>query len=154
MDKIKKQIRQKLIANVISETLAQSGHLIFREAWCTQERVLRKGAISAHKGEKILIPLNMRDGCILAIGKGNPEWNESAPHGAGRLMSRAAAKNTLDMNAYAEAMSGIYTTSVNRATLDEAPMAYKPKEAIINALAETADIQEILKPVYNFKASE
>ena len=120
----------------------------------TQERVLRKGAISAHKGEKILIPLNMRDGCILAIGKGNPEWNESAPHGAGRLMSRAAAKNTLDMNAYAEAMSGIYTTSVNRATLDEAPMAYKPKEAIINALAETADIQEILKPVYNFKASE
>ena len=120
----------------------------------TQERVLRKGAISAHKGEKILIPLNMRDGCILAIGKGNPEWNESAPHGAGRLMSRAEARNTLDMHTYEDAMTGIYTTSVNRATLDEAPMAYKPKEAIIRALAETADIQEILKPVYNFKAAE
>ena len=116
--------------------------------------MLRKGAISAHKGEKILIPLNMRDGCILAIGKGNPEWNESAPHGAGRLMSRAEARNTLDMHTYEDAMTGIYTTSVNRATLDEAPMAYKPKEAIIRALAETADIQEILKPVYNFKAAE
>ena len=120
----------------------------------TEEMILRKGAISAHRGEKILIPLNMRDGCILAIGKGNPEWNESAPHGAGRLMSRAAAMNTLDMGAYREAMNGIYTTSVNRETLDEAPMAYKPKEAIINAIAPTAEILEILKPVYNFKASE
>ena len=120
----------------------------------TDEMILRKGAIAAHAGEKILIPINMRDGSVLAIGRGNPEWNYSAPHGAGRLMSRTAAKNTLSMEEYQESMKGIYTTSVNEKTLDEAPMAYKALEDIIDVIRDSVDIVEILKPVYNFKAAE
>ncbi len=118
------------------------------------EMVLRKGAISAHKGEKIIIPVNMKDGCIIAVGKGNPEWNESAPHGAGRLMSRSAAKAKISMNDYISSMEGIYTTTVNTATLDEAPMAYKPLEAILNTISDTAEVIEVMKPIYNFKAGE
>ena len=120
----------------------------------TDEMILRKGAIAAHKGEKILIPINMRDGVVLATGKGNPEWNYSAPHGAGRLMSRSKAKETLDMEAYKAAMEGIYTTSVNEKTLDEAPMAYKSLEYIIDVIKDSVDIIDIMKPVYNFKASD
>ena len=120
----------------------------------TDEMILRKGAIAAHKGEKILIPINMRDGVVLATGKGNPEWNYSAPHGAGRLMSRSKAKETLDMAAYVEAMKGIYTTSVNEQTIDEAPMAYKSLEDIIDVIKESVDVIDIMKPVYNFKASD
>ncbi|NCB93999.1 MAG: RNA-splicing ligase RtcB [Clostridia bacterium] len=120
----------------------------------TDEMILRKGAIAAHKGEKVLIPINMRDGSVLAIGKGNPEWNYSAPHGAGRIMSRTTAKNTLDMNEYRNAMEGIYTTSVNEATIDEAPMAYKSLDDIIDVIRESVDVIEVLKPIYNFKASE
>ncbi len=120
----------------------------------TQERILRKGAIAAHEGEKVLIPINMRDGSVLAVGKGNPEWNWSAPHGAGRVMSRTAARNTLSMEEYREAMAGIYTTSVNEQTLDEAPMAYKSLDAIIDVIGDTVDILEVLKPIYNFKASD
>ena len=120
----------------------------------TDEMILRKGAIAAHKGEKILIPINMRDGVVLATGKGNPEWNYSAPHGAGRLMSRSKAKETLDMEAYKAAMEGIYTTSVNEKTLDEAPMAYKSLEDIIDVIKDSVDIIDIMKPVYNFKASD
>ena len=120
----------------------------------TDEMILRKGAIAAHEGEKILIPINMRDGVVLATGKGNPEWNYSAPHGAGRLMSRSKAKETLDMEAYTEAMKGIYTTSVNEHTLDEAPMAYKSLEDIIDVIKDAVDIIDIMKPVYNFKASD
>ena len=116
--------------------------------------ILRKGAIAAHKGEKILIPINMRDGVVLATGKGNPEWNYSAPHGAGRLMSRLKAKETLDMETYQAAMEGIYTTSVNEKTLDEAPMAYKSLEDIIDVIKDSVDIIDIMKPVYNFKASD
>ncbi len=118
------------------------------------EMVLRKGAISAHKGEKIIIPVNMKDGCIIAVGKGNPEWNESAPHGAGRLMSRSAAKAQISMKDYISSMEGIYTTTVNTSTLDEAPMAYKPIEAILNAISDTAEVLEVMKPIYNFKAGE
>ena len=118
----------------------------------TKEMILRKGAIAAHEGEKVLIPINMRDGSVLAIGKGNHEWNFSAPHGAGRLMSRSVAKNTLSMKDYVEAMEGIYTTSVNETTLDEAPMAYKSLEDIIDVIAESVDIIDIMKPIYNFKA--
>ena len=118
----------------------------------TGERILRKGAIAAHKGEKVLIPINMRDGSVLAIGKGNPEWNYSAPHGAGRIMSRAKAKQTLDMEAYRKAMEGVYTTSVSSGTLDEAPMAYKSLEDIIDVIRESVDVVEVMKPVYNFKA--
>lgn len=120
----------------------------------TDEMILRKGAIAAHEGEKVLIPINMRDGSILAIGKGNPEWNYSAPHGAGRVMSRTQAKNNLSMAEYRKAMEGIFTTSVNEGTLDEAPMAYKSLEDIIDVVAESVDIVEVMKPIYNFKAPE
>lgn len=120
----------------------------------TEEKILRKGAIAAHKGEKVLIPINMRDGSVIAFGRGNPEWNFSAPHGAGRIMSRTKAKETLDMEAYRKAMDGIYTTSVNEATLDEAPMAYKSLEDIVEVIRDAVDIVEIMKPVYNFKASD
>ncbi|MDD6932311.1 MAG: RtcB family protein, partial [Eubacteriales bacterium] len=120
----------------------------------TQEMILRKGAIAAHKGEKVLIPINMRDGSVLAIGRGNPDWNYSAPHGAGRLMSRNTARQTLDMAAYENAMQGIYTTSVNPATLDEAPMAYKSLEDIIGVIQDSVDVVDVMKPVYNFKAAD
>ena len=116
------------------------------------EMILRKGAIAAHEGEKVLIPVNMRDGSILAVGRGNPEWNYSAPHGAGRLMSRSAAKTGLSMEEYRKAMEGIYTTSVNEDTLDEAPMAYKSLEDIIVPICESVDVIEVIKPIYNFKA--
>ena len=119
----------------------------------TNEMILRKGAIAAHAGEKVLIPINMRDGSVLAVGKGNPEWNFSAPHGAGRIMSRSKAKEALDLEAYKAAMSGIYTTSVNEKTIDEAPMAYKSINDIIDVIRESVDIVDIMKPVYNFKAS-
>lgn len=119
----------------------------------TEEMILRKGAIAAHKGEKVLIPINMRDGSVLAIGRGNPEWNFSAPHGAGRLMSRGAAREALSMQAYEESMKGVYTTSVNPSTLDEAPMAYKSLEDIIGVIRDSVDVIDIMKPIYNFKAS-
>ena len=120
----------------------------------TEERILRKGSISAKAGELVLIPINMRDGSILAYGKGNPEWNYSAPHGAGRLMSRTKAKSTLDIDEYKKSMERIYTTSVNAFTLDEAPMAYKSIDDIIEDVGEAVDIIEVIKPVYNFKASD
>ena len=120
----------------------------------TKEMILRKGSIAAHDGELVLIPINMRDGSVLARGKGNPEWNYSAPHGAGRLMSRTKARETLDLEAYRKTMEGIYTTSVNEATIDEAPMAYKSLKDIIDVVRESVDVIEILKPIYNFKASE
>lgn len=119
-----------------------------------EEMILRKGAIAAHKGQKVLIPINMRDGSVLAVGKGNPEWNHSAPHGAGRLMSRRKAKETLSMEDYKSKMEGIYTTSVNEATLDEAPMAYKSWENIEGMIKETVDVIERMKPIYNFKAAD
>lgn len=120
----------------------------------TGEMILRKGAIAAHKGEKVLIPINMRDGSILAIGKGNPEWNFSAPHGAGRIMSRTKAKNSLSLDEYRQEMAGVYTTSVNESTLDEAPMAYKSLADIIDVIRDCVDVIEVMKPVYNFKASD
>jgi RNA-splicing ligase RtcB len=116
--------------------------------------ILRKGAIAAHAGEKVLIPINMRDGSVLAVGKGNAEWNYSAPHGAGRIMSRRAAKEQLNLEEYRETMKGIYTTSVNESTLDEAPMAYKSLEDIIDVIRESVDIIDVMKPIYNFKASD
>ena len=120
----------------------------------TEEMILRKGAIAAHKGEKVLIPINMRDGSVLAVGRGNPEWNCSAPHGAGRLMSRTQAKKSLSLEEYSKTMEGIYTTSVSMDTLDEAPMAYKSLEDIIDVIRDSVDVIDILKPIYNFKASE
>ena len=120
----------------------------------TDEMILRKGAIAAHKGEKVLIPINMRDGSVLAVGKGNPEWNYSAPHGAGRIMSRTKAKNELSLDQYKEEMAGVYTTSVNENTLDEAPMAYKSLEDIIDVIRESVDVIDVMKPIYNYKASD
>ncbi|MCF0134393.1 MAG: RtcB family protein [Blautia sp.] len=120
----------------------------------TNEMILRKGAIAAHDGEKVLIPINMRDGSVLAVGKGNPEWNYSAPHGAGRIMSRTKAKYELSLDEYKETMKGIYSTSINENTLDEAPMAYKSLADIIDVIRDSVDVIDIMKPVYNFKASE
>ena len=118
----------------------------------TGELIIRKGAIAAHSGEKVLIPINMRDGSVLAVGKGNADWNFSAPHGAGRIMSRGQAKERLSMDDYQNSMAGIYTTSVNANTLDESPQAYKSLDDIIDVIGDTVDIVEVMKPVYNFKA--
>ena len=115
------------------------------------EMILRKGAIRARKGEKVLIPMNMRDGSIIGIGKGNREWNYSAPHGAGRILSRQQAKKMLDIEEYKKSMEGIYSTSISLDTLDEAPQAYKKVEDILDVIKETVDIIEVLKPVYNYK---
>lgn len=120
----------------------------------TDEMILRKGAIAAHEGEKVLIPINMRDGSVIAVGRGCKDWNYSAPHGAGRIMSRSKAKDSLSMDEYKETMKGIYTTSVNESTLDEAPMAYKSLEDIIDVIRDSVDIIEVMKPVFNFKASD
>ena len=120
----------------------------------TNEMILRKGAIAAHNGEKVLIPINMRDGSVLAVGKGNPEWNFSAPHGAGRVMSRTKAFKELTMEEYKKTMEGVYTTSVNENTLDEAPMAYKSLDDIIDVIKESVDVVDVMKPIYNFKASD
>jgi len=116
--------------------------------------ILRKGAISAQKGEKVLIPMNMRDGSLICMGKGNKDWNYSAPHGAGRMMSRRQAKKSLSLEKFRKTMEGIYTTTVNRSTLDECPLAYKPMDEIIENIKDTVEIIDIIKPVYNFKASE
>lgn len=116
--------------------------------------IVRKGAISAKAGEKVLIPINMRDGCILGIGKGNEDWNYSAPHGAGRTMSRSKAKESILLEEYQKAMDGIFTTSVNTSTIDESPMAYKTMDEIIGHIKDTVEIVDIIKPIYNFKANE
>ena len=116
--------------------------------------ILRKGAVSAKAGERILIPINMRDGSLICTGKGNPDWNFSAPHGAGRLMSRSAAKSSITLSQFKESMEGIYSTTVNKSTVDESPFAYKPMEEIIENITDTAEIVKIIKPVYNFKAAE
>ena len=119
-----------------------------------EDNVIRKGAISCKKDEKVLIPLNMADGSLICIGKGNEDWNNSAPHGAGRLLSRSEAKNLLNMSEYKEKMKGVFSTCISTDTLDESPMAYKNGEEIIKAIEPTATILDHLKPVYNFKAKE
>lgn len=116
--------------------------------------ILRKGAISAKKGEKVLIPMNMRDGSLICIGKGNRDWNYSAPHGAGRLMSRTKAREVISLDEFEKTMEGIYSTTVNKSTLDECALAYKPMEEIISNINDTVEIVDIIKPIYNFKAAE
>lgn len=148
--------REKM-AEIILERTGMTGGEAFHTVHNyidTGEMILRKGAIAAHKDEKVLIPINMRDGSVLAVGKGNPEWNDSAPHGAGRIMSRTKAKNELNLDKYKKEMAGVYTTSVNENTLDEAPMAYKSLEDIIDVIRESVDVIDVMKPIYNFKASE
>jgi RNA-splicing ligase RtcB len=118
------------------------------------QMILRKGAISACKGERVLIPMNMRDGSLICAGKGNEDWNYSAPHGTGRLLSRSDAKANITLKQYEQSMSGIFTSTVNKSTIDEAPQAYKPMDEIIANIGDTVDIIKIIKPVYNFKAAE
>lgn len=120
----------------------------------TENMILRKGSVSAQKGERLLIPINMRDGSLICSGRGNPEYNFSAPHGAGRLFSRSRAKESFSMDQYREEMKDIFTTSVNEGTLDECPMAYKPLADILPYLADTVEIELHIKPIYNFKAGE
>ena len=144
---------------LMAEEIVSRCGLPFRDAFHTvhnyidvDEMILRKGAIAAHAGELVLIPLNMRDGSVLARGRGNEEWNFSAPHGAGRVMSRSVAKETLSLDDYRAQMAGIYTTSVSEHTLDEAPGAYKSADDILGPISEAVDIVEVMKPIYNFKA--
>lgn len=120
----------------------------------TDSMILRKGAVSAENGERIIIPINMRDGSIIALGKGNPDWNYSAPHGAGRVLSRTKAKKQLELNAFRDTMKDVWSTSVGEDTLDEAPMAYKSMEEIMSQIGDTVEVVKIIKPVYNFKAAD
>lgn len=120
----------------------------------TEAMILRKGAVSAKAGEKLLIPINMRDGSLICVGKGNEDWNLSAPHGAGRLMSRAEAKRSFTVSEFEKQMAEVYTTSVNKSTLDECPMAYKNMQDILNNIGPTAKVVKIIRPIYNFKAGD
>ena len=120
----------------------------------TESKILRKGAVSAKENELLIIPINMRDGCLICRGKGSEDWNFTAPHGAGRLMKRSDAKETISLDEYKEAMKGIYSTSVNESTIDESPMAYRSIDDIIDVVDETVDIVDITTPVYNFKAGD
>lgn len=120
----------------------------------TEKKVLRKGAVSAAKGERLIIPINMRDGSLICRGKGNPEWNYTAPHGSGRVLNRAEAKSLIDIDEFRSVMEGIYSTSVNESTIDESPMAYRRIDDILSVLSPTAEVVERLVPVYNFKSSK
>ena len=154
--------RWSIVSIILNEYFNETGKLLkVKDAFTTlhnyvdvEHKIIRKGAVSAYKGEKLLIPLNMRDGSIIAIGKGNEDWNCSAPHGAGRKMSRSKAKEVLNIEDYQNSMKDIYTTSVVLETLDEAPMAYKSSEEILDLIKDTVDIIEVIKPVYNFKNKE
>ena len=119
-----------------------------------ESNIVRKGAIRARKDERVLIPVNMRDGCILGVGKGNDDWNQSAPHGAGRLMSRTKAREVLSLDEYQQTMRGVFSTSISADTIDEAPMAYKEMGEILECIRDTVEVERIIKPIYNFKASE
>lgn len=143
------------------QAILQNMHLTCIDAFSTihnyidtDAMILRKGSVSAKRGETLLIPINMRDGSLICVGKGNKDWNESAPHGAGRLMSRTDAKQTLTLEQFQQSMRGIYTTCVQQSTLDESPMAYKNMDEIVEQIAPTADIIQRIRPVYNFKAAE
>ena len=150
------RLNRQTIAKIIIETM--NLHIVdsfdtIHNYIDTDNMILRKGSISAQKGERVIIPMNMRDGSLICIGKGNPDWNYSAPHGAGRIMSRGKAKDNISLEEFQNVMDGIYSSSVCEATIDEAPQVYKPVEEIINNIEDTVDIIDIIKPVYNFKAS-
>ncbi len=148
-------IANQILTHLFGKSLADFPHFETIHNYIDLESgIIRKGAVSAKAGETLLIPINMRDGSLICRGKGNPEWNYSAPHGAGRLFSRGAARAQFSVEDYARQMEGIYTTSVNHETLDECPMAYKPMESIVRNIEPTAEIISIIRPVYNFKARE
>ena len=157
------KINRRMITGLIMDYLISQGYAELCEDdlqfesihnYISDDNIIRKGAISANAGEKCIIPLNMRDGSLICIGKGNEDWNCSAPHGAGRIMSRSQAFKSISLNDYANSMQGIYTECVNEETKDESPMVYKPKDEIIDNIRETVDIVNVIKPVYNFKAAE
>lgn len=143
---INPMLKDKLNLNNLEQFQTIHNYLNF------EDNIIRKGAVSANKGEKLIIPINMRDGSLICVGKGNKDWNNSAPHGAGRIMSRSKAKELVDINEYKNSMDGIYTTSVSESTIDEAPMVYKPLKEIEENIKDTVDIVEKIKPIYNFKA--
>ena len=151
-------VNRQVMANIILESLFEKDlddfpHFETIHNYINfKDNIVRKGAISAYAGEKVLIPINMRDGSILAVGKGNKEWNYSAPHGAGRVLSRMAAKQELNFNHFKDSMKDVYSTSVNKRTLDESPEAYKPIEEILEHIGETVEVIDIIKPIYNYKA--
>jgi RNA-splicing ligase RtcB len=142
------EIRQSL-GLTVDQTMTTIHNYIDLEAM-----ILRKGAISARKGERVLIPMNMRDGSLLCLGLGNKDWNESAPHGAGRIMSRSQARKTLSLGNLRRMMEGVYTSSISQDTLDESPEAYKPMEELLGQIGETVQVESHLRPLYNFKAKE
>ncbi len=149
-------LNRETMAKIILEQMSLEGYDSFHTVHNYidfEDNIIRKGSVSAYEGEKLIIPINMRDGSIIAIGKGNPAWNYSAPHGAGRIMSRTQAKESLDMADYRDVMQGVYTSSVSRYTLDEAPQAYKPIGEILENIADTVDVVAIASPIYNFKAN-
>ena len=143
---INPMLKDKLVLKDLEQFQTVHNYLNF------EDNNIRKGAVSANKGEKLIIPINMRDGSLICIGKGNEDWNNSAPHGAGRIMSRSKAKELVDIEEYKQSMKDIYTTSVSESTMDEAPMVYKPLEEIESNIKDTVDIVERIKPIYNFKA--
>lgn len=148
---------REIMAKILLEETGIIGYEAFQTIHnyiSVEEKILRKGAVSAKAAEKLLIPINMRDGSLICVGKGNVEWNNSAPHGAGRLMSRSTAFEKLTMEEYEKQMEGIYTTCINTATLDESPMAYKNMDEIVENIEPTAEIIAHIKPIYNFKAAE
>ena len=149
-------INREIIAHKICVGLRlnERDRFTTRHNYISGDGYIRKGAIEAKEGKQVLIPLNMADGCILGIGKGNPDWNYSAPHGAGRRMSRSEAKQKISLEKFQQSMKGVYSTTVNKDTLDEAPQAYKPSKEIIELVKETVNIDKILMPVFNFKATE
>ncbi len=150
-----REVMAEVILGSLTPPLALSSLQVFQTIHnCIDDKkVLRKGAVSAHKGEKLVIPMNMRDGSIIVVRKGNPDWNCSAPHGAGRLMSRREAKRQLDLSEYKRSMEGIYSSTLGKSTIDEAPMAYKPIADIVGAIGGTVEILEHVKPIYNFKSA-
>lgn len=150
------RVNRELISLRILHTMGWLCHTFFHTVhnYIDDDNMVRKGAISAKEGEKLLIPINMRDGCILGRGKGNPDWNFSAPHGAGRIMSRRQARESVSLEDFRASMDGIYTTSIDESTLDESPMAYKPMDEIIKNIQDTVEIIDVIKPIYNFKAGE
>lgn len=148
-------IANQILSQLLGKTLIDFPHFQTIHNYIDHDsNIIRKGAVSAKMGERLLIPINMRDGSLICIGKGNPEWNYSAPHGAGRLFSRGVARKMFTLESFETEMNGIYTTSVSEDTLDECPMAYKPMESIVSNIQPTAEILRIIRPVYNFKAGE
>ena len=160
------QINRRLITDLLLDHLRQCGHvgagddelaaMAFESIhnYIGDDNIIRKGAISAREGERCVIPLNMRDGALICVGRGNSDWNCSAPHGAGRVMSRAQAYRTISLDDYARSMQGIYSETVTEETKDESPMVYKPMEEIVANVRETVDIVNVIKPVFNYKAAE